>query len=216
MGEVKNIIFDFDGTLADTSELIVTTMQKSIQDARLPFKSSQEIKATIGIRLEEIPSILWPQINDIDKKFAELYRKNFEEIKKIVPVKLFPEIKETLDFLSINNYKMAIATSRSLKSVEELAESLGIKEKFSYILGGDSVANGKPDPESLYLIMDAMNWNKEQTMMVGDMDVDIKMGKRAGIQTCGVTYGNGKVSDLIETGADNLIDSIGQIRKILN
>ena len=77
---IRNLIFDFDGTIADTSKLIVATMQKSIGIAKLPYRNEDQIKATIGYRLEEIPSILWPDLSSI-KNFGEsvaaIYRKNF-------------------------------------------------------------------------------------------------------------------------------------------
>ena len=65
MEQIRNIIFDFDGTLADTSKLIVATMQKSIKEYGLPSRTEEQIRATIGVRLEEIPLILWPSHKDI-------------------------------------------------------------------------------------------------------------------------------------------------------
>lgn len=202
---IRNIIFDFDGTLADTSRLIVSTMKKSIQDADLPFRNEEEIKSTIGLRLEEIPSILWPDFNGIGESFARIYRKNFEILKNQISVELFPGVKETLSRLKESGYRMAIATSRSQRSVVELTQQLDIREDFEYLLGGDNVENGKPNPESILKILKELDWKPDETMMVGDMSVDILMGKNAGIKTCGVTYGNGKEQDLIESGADYII-----------
>lgn len=214
MKKLKNIIFDFDGTLADTSKLIVATMQKSIQDYGLPYRNEDEIKATIGVRLEEIPSILWPSFKDLGKPFASIYRDNFEVLKYKILITLFPGVKETLSELKRQDLQMAIATSRSHRSVEELAEQLGIKECFKYILGGDDVSEGKPNPESVYKIINDMGWQPENTMMVGDMSVDILMGKNAGVRTCGVAYGNGKVTELEEAGADYIISNFHQLINI--
>lgn len=216
MKAIKNIIFDFDGTLADTSKLIVATMQKSIKDFDLPFKEEDEIKATIGVRLEEIPSILWPSFKDLGESFAEIYRVNFGEIKQNIPVTLFNGVKETLSRLKESGYQMAIATSRSYKSVEELTLQLGIRDYFTYLLGGDNVSMGKPHPESIDKILSEKDWKKDETMMVGDMDVDIKMGKNAGISTCGVTYGNGKSLDLEAAGSDFIISDFSILPQILS
>ena len=214
MTAIKNIIFDFDGTLADTSKLIVATMQKSIQESGLPFRNTEQIKATIGVRLEEIPSILWPSIKEQGEPFASIYRKNFEKLKDEIPVILFPGVKETLSKLK-KYYKMAIATSRSHKSVEELTRQLGIRDCFVYLLGGNDVTEGKPKPESIFKIMSQMDWTAEKTFMVGDMVVDILMGKNAGVKTCGVTYGNGKVFDLEEARADYIISDFSNLTDIL-
>lgn len=215
MTEFKNIIFDFDGTLADTSKLIVATMQKSIQDSGLPFRNAEQIKATIGVRLEEIPSILWPSFKGLGEPFDAIYRKNFEELKDQIPVTLFPGVKETLSKLKGNGYKMAIATSRSHRSVEELTHQLGIRDYFIYLLGGNDVSEGKPKPESIFKILSEMDWNQNETMMVGDMAVDILMGRNAGIKTCGVTYGNGKALELEEVGADYIITDFSHLIDII-
>lgn len=213
---IKNIIFDFDGTLADTSNLIVATMQKSIKDCSLPFRDENQIKATIGIRLEEIPSILWPSLSGIGDTFASLYRKNFEELKTTIPVTLFPNVKETLLKLKDEGYQLAIATSRSKRSVEELTEQLGIKDYFVTLIGGDDVTEGKPNPESIFKIMSERDWQPNETLMVGDMYVDILMGKNAGIKTCGVTYGNGQRDELCRDGSDFIIGNFIDLLSICN
>ncbi|MCH5240525.1 MAG: HAD family hydrolase [Muribaculaceae bacterium] len=207
MSKVQNLIFDFDGTLADTSKLIVATMQKSIEELGLPTRTEDEIKATIGIRLEEIPSYLWPDIDGLGEKVAAVYRRNFELLKDKISVELFHGVKETLQNLSDKGIKMAIATSRSLHSVEQLSEQLGIRKYFDYLLGGDSVCQGKPNPESIYKILNSIGGEAEKSMMIGDMSVDIMMGKNAGTKTCGVTYGNGKSTELKKAGADFIINS---------
>ena len=215
MVNIKNIIFDFDGTLADTSKLIVATMQKSIYDYGLPFRNEKEIRSTIGVRLEEIPSILWPSFKDLGKPFAKIYRNNFEELKDKIPVTLFPGVKDTLSKLKTDGYQMSIATSRSHRSVEELTGQLGVKDNFVYLLGGDDVEAGKPDPESINKTLIEMSWLPDETMMVGDMKVDILMGKNAGTATCGVDNGNGNAEELKETGADFIISKFPELIKIL-
>ena len=215
MAMIRNIVFDFDGTLADTSKLIVGTMQKSIAEFGLPHKTEEELKAVIGIRLEEIPSHLWPELNDLGERFAANYRKNFEILKEEIPVTLFPGVKETLDELKRSGYRLTIATSRSHHSVEKLSKQLGIYEVFDYLLGGDDVLKGKPDPESIHHIAEELNLRLQETMMVGDMPVDIIMGKNAGISTCGVNYGNSSDKDLKEAGADYMIDAFPALLNIL-
>lgn len=215
MSKIQYLIFDFDGTLADTSKLIVATMQKSIEELGLPARSADEIKATIGIRLEEIPSYLWPDIPDIGEKVAAIYRRNFEILKDKIPVELFPGVKETLQHLKGKGIKMAIATSRSRHSVEELTEQLGIRRYFDYLLGGDNVSMGKPNPESIFMILNDMNRDADKSMMVGDMSVDILMGKNARIKTCGVIYGNGKEVELKEAGADCIISDFAKLKDVI-
>lgn len=82
MKHIKNIIFDFDGTLVDTAPLIVKTMQAAIEELSLPEKTDEECRATIGLRLEEIPMVLWG-LNEIQSAiFAKVYRRIFNDLKK--------------------------------------------------------------------------------------------------------------------------------------
>ena len=212
---IKNVVFDFDGTLADTSMLIVATMQKSIEDYGLPYRSPDEIKSTIGVRLEEIPLILWPELKELGGPFAAIYRRNFAELKNCISVDLFPGVKDSLELLTGKGYRLAIATSRSQKSAEELTRQLGIRDCFEYLLGGDNVENGKPNPESIEKILSEMDWNPAETMMVGDMAVDIQMGKKAGITTCGVLYGNGSEVELRDAGAHFIVKSLSGLTEII-
>ena len=72
--QIKNIILDFDGTLVDTAPLIIATMQATIAELGLPSRTDDECRATIGIRLEDIPDTLWLG-NDDTGKFADTYRR---------------------------------------------------------------------------------------------------------------------------------------------
>ena len=208
---MKNLIFDFDGTLADTWPLIEAVMMRLIQEMNLPSRTVDEIKTTIGLKLEEAPLILWPDKHDIKDQFVTTYRRIFEEIKDKVDIGLFPGVKETLETLKNSGHRMAIATSRTTQSAEELTRRLGIRDYFDCVLGADKVVNGKPHPETVEKILAEMGWQPGESIMVGDMGVDIKMGRSAGLSTCGVTFGNGKIEDLEAAGADLIIDEFDRL-----
>lgn len=100
---------------------------------------------------------------------------------------------------------MAVASSRSKVSLMDLCTELHIADYFQMVVGGGDVKNGKPSPDPVNLVLATQGWDKTETLVVGDMNVDILMGKAAGTATCGVTYGNGSVAELREAGADYLI-----------
>lgn len=211
---VGNLIFDFDGTLADTSRLIVATMQDAIGKLRLPARSEAECRATIGLRLEEIPAVLWPGISDLSVEYARCYRRCFEELKSRISIDCFPGVAGTLDRLWSAGYRMAVASSRSHKSLAEYSVWFGFEKYFCMLVGGDDVALGKPSPEPVVTILKACGWSPEETLVIGDAAVDIRMGRAAACRTCGVTYGNGTVAELREAGADMIIDSFEDIEGV--
>lgn len=207
----KNIIFDFDGTLADTATLIVKTMRLTIDSLNLPPRTDAECKATIGYRLEDIPGILWPDIPDLSQLYVDTYREIFNTRKDEYHIQLYPHVLETLKALRSKGKKMAIASSRSTASLQEYCTKIGIADCFSMLVGGSDVANGKPNADPVNLIITSRGWNKNETLVVGDMNVYILMGKRAGVATCGVTYGNGTAAELEHAGADYIISDFSEL-----
>ena len=211
----KNIIFDFDGTLADTADLTVATMQRTIEALNLPNASDEVCRSMIGYRLEEIPSILCPEFQDLSERFASTFREIFKTIKDSYTVRLYPHVLDTLTDLKQNGIGMAVASSRSRVSLQEYLAKLHIDGYFQMVVGGGDVKNGKAAPDPVNLILATQEWNKEETLVVGDMNVDIVMGKAAGTATCGVTYGNGTGAELKDAGADYIITEFPRIVGII-
>ena len=88
---------------------------------------------------------------------------------------------------------------------------MGAIDYISLILGADDVARAKPDPEPVLQTLRSLKIPVSETLVVGDMPVDILMGARAGARTCAVTYGNASAADLRAAGADVLIDDFAQL-----
>ena len=212
----RNIIFDFDGTLADTAELTVETMHKTNRALNLPDKSDAECRAMIGYRLEEISSILWPDMPDLSERYAATFREIYKSTKEDFKVRTYSGVSDTLTRLKRDGIRMAVASSRSKVSLLDLCNELRIADYFQMIVGGGDVNNGKPAPDPVNLVLATQGWDKDETLVVGDMSVDILMGKAAGAATCGVIYGNGSVAELRDVGADYLISDFSELKDLLN
>ena len=209
---IRLIIFDFDGTLGDTRRNIVTTMQMTIAELHLPNRSEEECAATIGLPLAECFRTLFPDIQDeLIPRCAETYRRFFNENLKTIQPEAFPGVVETLSILHQNGFTLTIASSRSRNSLTELTRNMGIADYISYILGADDVKEAKPKPEPVLKTLADMHYDASQALVVGDMAVDIQMGANAGTMTCGVTWGNGTRDELVQAGADYIIDNIGEL-----
>lgn len=212
---MRYVIFDFDGTLADTAPLIVATMQASMRELELPERSAEECRATIGLRLEEIPAVLWPEVPDMGERYSATYRRIFDELKRPLAVSCFPGVTETLRELRRLGYGMAIASSRNRESLREYAEGFGLTDCFDMLVGGDDVSRGKPAPDPVLKICGEMGWRPEECLVVGDAVFDLEMGRNAGARTCGVTYGNQSRAELATASPDGMIDSIAELLDFL-
>lgn len=209
--EFQNIIFDFDGTLADTSPVIISTMKATIKELGLPEKTDAECRATIGLRLEDIPETLWPELHGIGQQYASTYRLIFDEQKEIVPAQPYPGVIKGLKTLHDAEYKLAVASSRSHKSLEEYLDFFGIAYMFSDIIGGGDVEKGKPSPDPVLAVCHHTGWLPKNCLVVGDAVYDIMMGKTAGCKTYGVSYGNQTREELLTADPTGIADSFDQL-----
>ena len=214
MSPVRMVILDFDGTLADTAAVIIRTMQAAILELGLPSRTDEQCAAMIGLRLIEIPSVLFPECGIDGDLYAATYRRLFHEFNTDGAVELYPNVVETLEILKSKGFILTIASSRSHASLAEYVESLGLSSLISYILGADDVDKGKPDPEPVDRTLGRFGSSPEDAIVVGDTSFDIMMGKNAGTRTCGVTYGNGTRESLSD--ADWIIDDFGKLLDIVS
>ncbi len=208
-----NYIFDFDGTLMDTSSVILSTIKATIKEMHLPEKTEEECRSIIGIRTDEAGRYLYPNLDISNAEFAKVFRANYERLQKDAKEKPFPGVIETLKSLKEEGHRLAVASSRRLASLNDYLDKLGIKDWFDMIVGADSVTKGKPNPEPVLTILKALDWNAEDTLVVGDADVDIMMGNAAGCNTCAVTYGNGSIASLKAANPNYMIDDFKKLPK---
>lgn len=206
-----NYIFDFDGTLMDTSEVILSTIKATIKNMGLPDKTDEECRSIIGIRTDEAGRYLYPDLDISNAEFAKVFRSNYDRLQKDAHETAFPGVIETLTKLRDNGCRLAIASSRRLVSLTGYLNKLGIKDCFDIVVGADSVTKGKPDPEPVLTVLKSLGWNADDTLVVGDADVDIMMGNAAGCKTCAVTYGNGSISSLEEAHPNYMIDNFNDL-----
>lgn len=211
--DIQLIIFDFDGTLADTYELIIKTNQEAMRQMDYPVRDEESIRGTIGLPLEAGIRTLFPDLpEEAIPQWCATYRRVFDVYKtQYLPV-LFPEVKETLEWLRDKGFVLTVASSRQSVSLNAFLRDLGILPCFRYVLGADNVAKAKPDPEPVLQTLRDLGYSAGKTLVVGDMPVDILMGSRAGAGTVGVTYGNSNRAQLLEAGADFVLDHFSELQ----
>ena len=209
MSKTKIIILDFDGTLGDTTAVIIKTMLGTIQELGLPARTEQECAAMIGLRLTEVPAKLVPESNLDPDLYALTYRRHFNEYNVEGAVRLYPNVIETLAALKERGLVLTIASSRSNASLNAYIENLGLAPLISYVLGGNDVQEGKPHPEAVNRTLRELCFHPDEAIVVGDTIFDIHMGRNAGTRTCGVTFGNGTRESLAD--ATWLIDDFSEL-----
>ena len=204
----KHILFDFDGTLADTREGIIRTVQGTLQRMNLPESDPAAIVKTIGLPLTECFRIATAVPDNHVEEAAAIYRDIFPSLA-LDHITLFPGVLETLAALHNSGTTMAVVSSRHHMSLDPLMTRLGITPyiPLSRAFGEDEALRPKPAPDLAMKALADLGIKAGQTLVVGDTIYDLQMGAAAGCHTCGVTYGNQSRQQLLAAHPDHIIDT---------
>ena len=205
---IKNILFDFDGTLADTAQGIVETLRESFVRLGRPVPKEEEMVATIGRPLWKAFQTLGNMTEEEAFQAVEVYAGLFMQYE-IPNIRMFPGVTAMLEQLAERGIRMAIVTSRDRHSLDLILQNNGIDRYFETEVTVDDHLTPKPSPDMVLTLLKRMEIQADETLVVGDTTFDIEMGNRAGCRTCAVTWGNHS-RDLLHTACrDMIIDDIG-------
>lgn len=213
---IKVVILDFDGTLADTVELIVKTNQEVQRRMNYPVCTPETIIATIGLPLAQGIEAMYPQekLENLPQ-WVKVYREVFDNLKTQIVPALFPGVKETLEELTARGCICTVASSRGRESLNDFLREMGLSRYISYVLGAEDVTRAKPFPDPVLKTLEKLGVSASEAIVVGDMPVDIQMGLGAGAYTCGVTYGNSNREALEASGAHYVIDNFSDLQGVI-
>ena len=213
---MKIIIFDFDGTLGDTQSVILKSFKEAVVKAGYEEPTEEACAAVIGLAIDDCFKVILKCDDEEAARLSDIYQNDvFPKNVKTFKVNPFPYVIETLTRLKSMGYVMTIATSRAKESALSLIPLSGVGQFISDVVTPQDVAKGKPEPDMALRILDKYHAESTETFVVGDAPFDILMGKNACCKTCAVTYGNGKLEDLIKAKPDFLIGDIRQLLDIL-
>lgn len=211
MQEKKLIMLDFDGTIGDTQLLIVSTMQKTLAHLNLPPRSAEACKRMIGLPLKQTFTHLIEMSDEMGDQCVDVYRRIFDEDNGPGVVPVFPHVIETIKMLKERGKTLTIASSRATATLMQFVRDMQLEPYISLVLSCDDITHSKPHPETALITLQQTGFSPEEAIVVGDSQYDILMGRNAGCATVGVSYGNGTVEELIQAGADHIIDDFAKL-----
>lgn len=187
----RGILFDFDGTLADTAITIIKRFHEVFQECGYPDVTDKQIKDTIGLPLDTSFMILQPSIDEKRaKELCEVYRIGYEKTALSL-LQAYPGTKDVLNHFREQGFKMAVTSSKKTDIIVKMIAKLGFNSYFDALLGEDTVMHKKPAPDMALKAMELLNLKPEETIVVGDSKYDIEMGNAAGCTTIYALYGYG-------------------------
>ncbi len=199
----RGVIFDFDGTLADSLPGIYEGWKKTFQLLGLGVPEYSFIKKAIGPTREEyLKIILGTESKAVQEKALDIFRKIYRE-ETIFSTKLYGGITEMLDKLMHRGIKLAIASNKPHKQILTLVEILFKKEmQFTSILGPECVVSGKPAPDMFLQCAKDFGYDSDEVIIVGDTPLDMEAGRRAGMRRVAVRWGYGNDTELDDAKPD--------------
>jgi phosphoglycolate phosphatase len=210
------VIFDVDGTLVDSQDIIVAAQQRAFAALDLPAPSRARSLSIVGLSLDEAFTALVGAHGPV-KALAEAYKDAFADLRSAPDhhEPLFPGAAAAIARLAArDDVVLGIATGKSRRGVAYLVERHGWEGVFATIQTADD-APSKPDPTMLRQAMAATGCGPAQSCMVGDTSFDMAMARAARIQAIGVPWGYHPVAALKEAGADLFIADFEALDAVL-
>lgn len=188
LNKYKLVIFDWDGTLMDSVDRIVSSMQGAATAANLPIPSVQAVKDIIGLSLHEAGQRLFPVMNE--QQAAELasgYKRHYIELDN-TPTPLFNNAKSLLTQLNQSDKWVTVATGKARAGLNRVMDESGTTHFFHSSRCADE-CQSKPDPDMILSLLSEFNVKAKEAVMIGDSIHDMEMAKRAGVDRIGVSFG---------------------------
>lgn len=208
------VLFDFDGTLVDTSAAIGASMEKTLDKHNLKGLYTDSFKKDmLGPRPKDLFAKYCPDCDAL--AMEEEYREfNWEDQKQYN--RLFDGTIELLDQLKNDGYRLGVVSTKSRKVLEFGLEMFNMQTYFDVVVGGDEVKKGKPDPEGVLKACKLLKASKDNAVYIGDSVNDIKAGKNAGMFTIAYCSCDAKKDDLAHECANETISNILEVMPILS
>lgn len=188
------LAFDWDGTLFDSTACIVRSIQAAARDFGLAEVPVERARHVIGLGLEAALQLAVPDLpRERYRALAQAYRQHY--FATVHEVTLFAGVAELLTTLHARGHRLAVATGKSRRGLDEALAQVGLGALFEATRTADETAS-KPHPQMLHELMDATGVPAHATLMVGDTTHDLQLAANAGTDALAVSFGAHAADDL--------------------
>jgi len=214
MNHYKLVISDWDGTLMDSVDRIVSSMQLAAKSALLPVPTNEQAKQIIGLSMPKVVEVLFPQRTQAQETvLIEQYKRQYKELNN-VPTPMFNNALTLLSKLRDQHKLLAVATGKGRDGLERVMRETQTAH-FFHASRCASDAVSKPDPQMLFSLLEELEVSASEAVMIGDTSHDLKMAQLAGIDSIGITHGVHDAPVLSLYQPKTVVSSLIQLEKIL-
>ncbi|MGC9372282.1 MAG: HAD family hydrolase [Thermovirgaceae bacterium] len=207
-GRTKNVLFDFDMTLIDSSAGVAWGLQRLSRVFSLRKPPKEEVFRTIGLPMRQAMEALWGECRE---EWLLYYRENISSLERKY-LKLLPGVTSLLETLKSMDIACGVVSNRG--SLKNLIGEFDLEGHFQAVLVLNDGLPPKPDPAPLLFAMKRLNAEKDETIYVGDSVIDVETSRRAGIPCFAVSTGSTRPEVLVSSGAIKAFDSCLEIETL--
>jgi phosphoglycolate phosphatase len=207
------LVFDWDGTLVDSTGHIASSIQAACADLDLPVPSREAAQHVIGLGLHDALAYVLPELDE--KRYRDVanrYRHHF--IADNVKLETFPMVDDGLASLEKEGFLLAVATGKSRVGLDRSLKDVSFGSYFVATRCGDE-GFPKPNPDMLMYLMDSTGVSADRTLMIGDTSHDMMLAANAGTSSLAVAYGAHSAESLVEHGPLACVNSFAEVMRWL-
>jgi HAD superfamily hydrolase (TIGR01549 family) len=208
--KLQCVVFDMDGTLTQTNQLIYDSFNYIAQKYAGRTFSIPEITAMFGPPEEDalLHIVRQDQIKEVMADYLVFYRTQHNRLAK-----LFPGIKDVLKFIKQSGLKLALFTGKGIDTTTITLEQFGIKKYFDYVVTGSDVKNHKPSAEGLLKILKHFALPPEEVLMVGDHVSDVTAAHDAGVKIAAVVWDSYAKDKVLQMKTDAVFHNVQELHR---
>jgi HAD superfamily hydrolase (TIGR01549 family) len=213
MKKYKHICFDLDGTLMDSYPTILKSTIKTLEMIGVTDQLNETgFRERIGHHFLDIFRELNISVGDVEE-FINIYKGNY--FNYIDDSILYGGVREIIKSIKEKGLFVSLLTTKGQDQAELILHHFGLDGDFNYIMGRRMEVAIKPSPDPLLMICKELGVLPEETLMVGDSELDIRCAKAAGADSCGVTFGYRSFDQLKGENTDYIIHSYDELREVI-
>lgn len=182
---IDTVLFDFDGTIIDTNELIITTLLHVLEGKTVPPITREHILPHMGQPLVDQLKFFSGQteVEELVRAYREYNLLVHDEM-----IREFPHVSEVLQLMHKRGIKLGIVTNKMRITTDRGLRYFGLDDLMDAVITMAEVTVGKPDPQGILLAVEQLGADPQKTLMVGDSQYDLLAAQRAGVQSAGVAW----------------------------
>ncbi len=207
-GWPRAVLFDFDGTLADSYDAITASVNYVRSVHGMPPLPDAEIRKHVGRGLEKLLADMLPGTNV--ERNVELYREHHVTVMRDL-TQLLPGAREALAVLKASGRRLGVCSNKKVAFTRDIINYLGIAAYFNAVLGPDDVPHPKPAPDMLLEGLRRLGVTSAQALYVGDMDVDVQTARSAGVTVWVVPTGSADRATLVAARPDRILENLTEL-----